>query len=276
LRDGANLVSHALPRRPESVHRVDWFLDVARGLGIADPRARFPIEIPQSARDSVRDKLRQAAMDPESRFVVINQAAGNPPRRWGTQRFGEIAIVLAERYGLPTVLIGTAPEAADCAALARQVRAGLESKGITIVAPPVNLAGATTLKEMAALLDSCVLHISGDTGSTHIAAALDTPVIAFYGSTDPAHAGPWGQSDHVLARRDLCSSECTVRQCAYANSVHAHSEASAGTERQTDGAVPDVNEPMQARCLAAISVDEALVKVDRVLGAARNKVSPFS
>jgi len=152
----------------------------------------------------------------------------------------------------------------------------MRTKGITTVTPPVNLAGATTLKEVAALLDSCVLHISGDTGSTHIAAALNTPLIAFYGSTDPAHAGPWGQSDHVLARRDLCSPDCTVRQCIYAVPGGPRAVDAAEPQGQIDGNVSEVNRPIAARCLAAISVDEAMVKVDRILTAARNKVRPFS
>src|SRR5689334_1746909 len=45
LRDGANLVSQAVPRRPQSVHRVDWFLDVARELGVDNPQVRFPLQI---------------------------------------------------------------------------------------------------------------------------------------------------------------------------------------------------------------------------------------
>jgi len=117
---------------------------------------------------------------------------------------------------------------------------------------------------LAALLDHCTLHICGDTGSTHLAAALGTPVIAFYGSTDPEHAGPWGQRDHVLARRDLCSPNCTIRKCAL---VSEASVPSSGQIQLPDGRsagmeIPDIE---TARCLAAISVDQALDLADRVI-----------
>ena len=272
LRDGANLVSRALPRLPTSIHRVDWFLDVARALGIPNPGVRFPLHIPIQARESIAARLASAGIAGGRTFVVMNQAAGNPPRRWARQRFGELALEMALRFGLPTVLIGTTPEAADCEAVVEQVRTGLEARIGGDGLAPLNLAGATTLKETAALLDSCALHVSGDTGSTHIAAALGTPVVAFYGSSDPAHAGPWGQFDHVLARRDLCSPACTVRQCAYS----VMDGGSAGALTSAALASTDAGDPLlsSARCLNAIIVEEALVKVEEVLTATYSQSHP--
>lgn len=270
LRDGANFVSRALPRRPGSVHRVDWFLDVARALGIDMPTVRFPLDIPRQVREAVQDKLARGGIEPGTHYVVINQAAGNPPRRWGRDRFGAVALCLAEQHGLPTVLIGTAPKSSDCEAIVRQVRNGMEAEGIKNVPPPINLAGATTLKELTAVLDGSLLHITGDTGSTHIAAALGIPVMAFYGSTDPAHAGPWGQMQNVLARRELCSPSCTVRQCAFAVANGETPPASTTRREFLDGGSGSQETAVPlARCLASITVEEATAKLDLILRAAR-------
>jgi heptosyltransferase I len=264
LRDGANIVSRPLPRRPESVHRVDWFLDTARALSIAEPSVRFPIAIPDDARARVSAKLAAAGHAWGRPYVVINQAAGNPPRRWSRSRYAELAAALAEQFGLTTVLIGTGTEAADCDAIVRQVCGALRTADSRAFAP-ISLAGETSLKEAAALLDECALHISGDTGSLHLAAALGTPVVAFFGSTDPAHAGPWGQQEHVLARRDICSTDCTVRRCALVENEDADGAAAqrdfAGEADETAG----LQHP-GARCLDAISVHDALAMVERALG----------
>lgn len=290
MRDGANLVSRPLPRRAESVHRVDWFLDVARALGVENPCVRSPIFIPDDARASVQEKLKQSGFEPGARYAVINQAAGNPPRRWGLRRFAALTARVAERYGLPSALVGTQAEAADCEEIVRLVTANMRERGITDIPVPVNLAGRTDLKELAALLDGCSVHISGDTGSTHLAAALGIPVVAFYGSTDPAHAGPWNQSDHVLARKDLCSPNCTIRQCAYGStgspSLGASESAEfvgAGvpplTEREpmprTEGRAAALGaskqakdydgQPATALCLGAISVEQAIAVLDGIL-----------
>ena len=269
MRDGANLVSRPLPRCPESVHRVDWFLDVARSLGIENPRVRFPLHIPQAARQRVREMLARAGIGPGVRYAVINQAAGNPPRRWGLKQFGALTSQLAQRYRLSAVLIGTLPEAMDCDAIVRQVTTELRMRGVTDMPPPVNLAGKTTLKELAALLEGCSLHISGDTGSTHLAAALGIPVVAFYGSTDPAHAGPWGQSDHVLDRRDLCSPICTIRRCVYAVTGSASVRDGYACSAMDRSENSDGSETVSARCLAAITVEQALTAVDQIIQSLR-------
>jgi len=138
MRDGANLVSRPLPRRPESIHRVDWFLDVARALGVENPRVRFPIQIPDSARLSVQGKLGASGIAPGSPYVVINQAAGNPPRRWGLQNFAGLASQLALKYDLPSVLIGTPPESNDCEWIVQQVTEDMRRHSVIGVKPPLN------------------------------------------------------------------------------------------------------------------------------------------
>ncbi len=269
MRDGSNLVSRPLPRRVQSVHRVDWFLDVARALGVNAIHARFPIHIPDAARLRMRAMLAGCGISELQRFVVINQAAGNPPRRWSVARFAALVSQLAVRYRLPSVLVGTTPEAEDCEWIVRQASRDFESNDITDVPAPVNLAGATSLKELAALLDTSVLHVSGDTGSTHLAAALQTPVVAIYGSTDPAHAGPWGQAENVVARRDVCSPDCTTRQCTFAaRSAVGHGRRA--LPPSVDGL--DENDSPSARCLDAITVEDVLVAVDRVLAMRRTIV----
>ena len=73
---------------------------------------------------------------------------------------------------------------------------------------PIDLVGETKLIDLIALLQGCALHLAADTGTLHIAAALGRPVIGIYGPTHPAHHGPYGQSDRVLYRPDICSRAC--------------------------------------------------------------------
>ena len=233
LRDGANLVSKSLPRRAESLHRVDWFLDVARAFGAGTEKVRFPLHVPEEARTRVESLLSAGNIQPGKAYAVLNPAVGNETRRWGAGRYAELAIGIAKEFGLPSVLIGSGKDStlnAEVRALATEANGWPAS-----VAPPLNLAGQTGLKELAAVLERCAVHVCGDTGSAHIAAALERPVVALFGPTDPAMAGPWGQSDNVLARREFCTAECNVRHCA------------------VDARI--------ARCLSEISVRDVLEKV---------------
>ena len=257
LKDGANLASRAVARRAESLHRIDWFLDVARGLGIAEPVAKCPILIPNRTHEELVALLEEGGIARNQPFVVINQAAGNRPRQWGEANYEEVAIWLAEKHRLPVVLVGTLAERETCERIRLNVCKTLEAKALQERFTPLNLAGKTDLIGLACLLEMCVLHLCGDTGSTHIAAALGTPVVAFYGASDPLHAGPWNQLENVLSKRELCHQKCSVRTCHYS----------------TEDAGNEFPKPDTARCMDAISPAEAETKIDSALISQRERLA---
>ncbi|MBW1992352.1 MAG: glycosyltransferase family 9 protein, partial [Deltaproteobacteria bacterium] len=78
--------------------------------------------------------------------------------------------------------------------------------------PLVNLAGGTTVGQLAVLLQGAALAITTDTGPMHLAAALGTPVVALFGPTAPWRTGPFGKG-HAPLRLDLPCSPCFRRTC---------------------------------------------------------------
>ena len=78
-----------------------------------------------------------------------------------------------------------------------------------------NVSGQTTLRELMALLKSCRVLLTNDTGPMHVAAALGTPVVAPFGSTSPELTGPGlpGDARHKLLKSDAPCSPCFLREC---------------------------------------------------------------
>jgi 3-deoxy-D-manno-octulosonic-acid transferase/heptosyltransferase-1 len=76
----------------------------------------------------------------------------------------------------------------------------------------VNLAGRTTLRDLAYLYRKAALLITTDSGPMHIAAAVGTPVIALFGPTSASRTGPYGEG-HFVIRRDLACSPCFLKKC---------------------------------------------------------------
>src|SRR5262249_37609723 len=74
------------------------------------------------------------------------------------------------------------------------------------------LAGATSLRELACLIEDCDVLVTNDSGPMHIGAALRTPLVSLFGSTDERITGPYGQSDSVINKRVVCS-PCFRRFC---------------------------------------------------------------
>lgn len=213
LHDIAGVVSRPLPHRPESVHRVEWFLDVARALGAEPSPVQFPLLTPPESFTQAQELLCGSGLKAESPFVVMNPATGDKMRRWGTEPYARLILLLAERHHLPTVLIGSRKDIPLCEAILRRVETQTLPSG---VASPLLLAGKTDLKTLSALLRLASVQVCSDTGSAHIAAAVGCPTVAVYGPSDPAHAGPWAQEKNVLSGRPLCLPACSLedQRCA--------------------------------------------------------------
>ena len=77
----------------------------------------------------------------------------------------------------------------------------------------LNMLGKTTLQEVGALIESCDVVVTADTGSLHIALALSKPVVALFGPTDPKLWGPLTGTFKVLVNDELDCLGCRKRRC---------------------------------------------------------------
>ena len=69
---------------------------------------------------------------------------------------------------------------------------------------PINLAGKTSLREIASISSLSTLFIGVDSAPIHIAAAVDTPVIALFGPMPVELWRPWGNGHTVLIKYMDC------------------------------------------------------------------------
>ena len=95
--------------------------------------------------------------------------------------------------------------------------------------PALNLAGRTTLKQLASLLRAADMMVSNDSGPMHLAAAVGTPVVGIFTCTSAVISGPVisgpGLSGPGGARHELVSTavECAAgyhKRCPLAGSAH--------------------------------------------------------
>lgn len=127
-----------------------------------------------------------ATRTPLTRAVVIHPGAAHPARRWPVQRFAEVA-AWAHDNGLEVVVTGSSAERGLASGVASA--AGLAGGSV--------LAGRLSLVELAALVSSAVVVVSGDTGVAHLATAYRTPSVILFGPTPPDLWGPPAGGPHV-------------------------------------------------------------------------------
>ncbi len=140
---------------------------------IRETRARFGIDAPQFSQ--------YAALCPGAEY--------GPAKRW--PYFKE----LAEKIGMPVVILGSGKDAETAANLTGR-----------------NLVGKTTLDEAIRLIAGAAVVVSNDSGLMHVAAALGRPQVALFGSSNPEHTPPASPKARVLWLRLECS-PCFAREC---------------------------------------------------------------
>jgi len=187
-------------------HQMHEYLHLIAALG-ANPEPLMPTlalrpeEIAAAKRKFALDQI-------SSPIFGLNPGAEyGPAKCWPADRFIAAARAICQRTNCAWLILGGKPETA----LARQIAS-------TIGPPPCavrNLAGQTALREFMALLKSCRVLLTNDSGPMHVAAALGTPVVALFGSTSPELTGPGlpGDSLHHLLKSDAPCAPCFRRQC---------------------------------------------------------------
>ena len=145
--------------------------EAERALSLA-LAAGFELPSGDDGRLAVRRPLPDVAdLVPDRPYVVLHPGTSVPARAWPVHRWREAAAALTGA-GHRIVVTGTASEAD----LAREV-AGCQG---------TDLAGRTTLAELAAVLDRAEVVVAANTGPAHLAAAVGTPVVSLFAPTVPA------------------------------------------------------------------------------------------
>lgn len=195
---------HFLNEKPVPVnfhsHAIERYLQVPKYLGW--PRRNLEGNIPIFERDRVRvHELMQDTYDSHRMLLAINPMAKWITKLWEPERFAFLAERLMEDLGCDVVFTGSPGDRATIDEIVGKMRI-----------KPINLAGMTTLKELAYLYTLCKALITTDTGPMHIAAAVKCPVIALFGPTAPWRTGPYG-AGHRVIRSDVKCSPCFKKKC---------------------------------------------------------------
>ena len=184
-------------------HVIEKNLALARAaLGMNDVAGdSTPYEFPLALGPEDELFAESEAGARENRFAILNPGGGWTTKLWPAERYGQLADLLLEQHGLPSIVTyGPGEEA-----LADQVAASSRAKA----ARPL----ASTLKQFVALARRASLFVGGDTGPLHLAAASATPIVGIYGPTSAERNGPFDKRDIAVGLNLWCRSNCHRRTC---------------------------------------------------------------
>lgn len=192
----------AFPRKKDGEHLTLAYKRLLAPLGI--PVSETPPRLYVSEREVEESKqlLYQRGYAKGGTLIGINPgAAYGTAKCWPPERFRELAERMLKETDAWIVFFG---DAATCS-LVKEICQGLPSR-------VMNLAGVTSLRELACIVKDCSVLVTNDSGPMHIGAAFGTPLVALFGSTDEKATGPYGQSGNVINQHVECA-PCFKRVC---------------------------------------------------------------
>jgi len=131
----------------------------------------------------------------KNRIISIFPGASVHERRWGGDRFGEVARMLNDK-GYRIVILGTHAERRDADTIKHAAENALD------------LTGKTSLSDIASILKRSRLLLTADSGLMHIAYAVGTPTVSLFGAGREKKWAPTGNR-HIVLNKHLACSPCT-------------------------------------------------------------------
>ena len=172
-------------------HQAQYWLDLVAKLGASS--AARPAQV---KRETFKCDALSDAIAPK---VVIHPGSGgySRARRWLPERFAAVAKNLQDTHDAQIILVGTAND--DVAAVAQLLNEG-----------SINLAGKTSLPQLADVIARADLFIGADSGVMHIAAAANTPLVSIFGPTNSNAWRPWtAGAESIVMRSGVECSPCS-------------------------------------------------------------------
>ncbi len=215
------LLTDRLYNPKEKEHIVHTYKRLLQPLGVPVSETVPRLFVSDKEVTESKQLLYQRGYIEGKRLIGINPgAAYGSSKCWPPERFRALAMRLLLETDASIVFFGDV----STATLVKEISQGLPERVI-------DLAGVTSLRELACLIKDCDVFVTNDSGPMHIGAAFGTPLVALFGSTDDAVTGPYRQPHHVIHKRVKCS-PCFQRVC-----------------------------PIDFSCMKEISVDEVVERV---------------
>lgn len=189
------------PIQRKTQHLVLTYKALLEPLGIPISKTAPTLYLLEEEKKE-RDRLFATFGIQEKDFVLgINPgAAYGSAKCWLPDRFQQLTRELLQNLDMKIVFfgdsIGTPLVDMICSEFTKNV---------------INLAGKTSLRQLAVMIQACDLFLTNDSGPMHIASALGVPLIALFGSTDDITTGPY-RGGKVIHKHVSCS-PCYRRVC---------------------------------------------------------------
>ncbi len=185
-------------------HEVDLYLSILTPLKIKLLSKQLEYTCSKNEIEFIQQYLTSKDINIDDKIAVIHPGAAWVHRRWGVERFADIADRLSLQ-GWKVFVIGSRDEKVIGDTIEKM------SKSDIIVTN-----GDLDIRQLAALISKAGIFIGNDSGPMHLASALSVPTVGLFGPNTPDKFGPCGKPSIAVYKKMECS-PCKQFQCAHMN-----------------------------------------------------------
>ena len=186
-------------------HETTRNLDVLRQAGIPTSVETAIFSVTTEDKKWASDFLATYQIDRQHPLIAIHPGSPIALKRWMPERYAELADWLIAQKRAQILYVGVKDEIP----IITEIQALMRGESI-------NIAGKTTLTQLASILHTCNVFIGNDSGPMHLAAAVGTQTVGLYGPGDPTRFGPAGAKCQTIQRKSDCP--CLGTVCRYGKS----------------------------------------------------------
>lgn len=210
------------PKRDQNMHQADVYKRLLAPLDVPFSKSAPTLYLKDAEIEAARLRLSKFGVHRGEPIIGVNPgAAFGSAKCWMPERFHEVIKEMSHDYRV--LVFGDRTMSPLNAAICKGLNANV-----------INLAGATSIRDLMALISLCRVLLTNDSGPMHMADALGIKIVALFGSTNPIATGPY--RPHQIIRHKVGCSPCYERTC-----------------------------PIDFRCMKGIQTGEVLVALRRAL-----------
>ncbi len=184
-------------------HETIRNLDVLKRAGIPTPIQTTTFVVTRKDENWASNFLKTHQRHSEYLLIAIHPGSPIPLKRWKPERYAELADWLIAQKRAKILFVGVKDEIP----IITQIQDLMKGKS-------TNIAGKTTIIQLASILHRCKVFIGNDSGPMHIAAAVGTQTIGLYGPGDPERFGPIGDKCQIIRKKPDCP-PCLGNTCRF-------------------------------------------------------------
>jgi heptosyltransferase-2 len=191
------------------MHAADMYLDVLRQLGVTHPKQNGLEIFPSPEHFKMAEEFwGEMGVRSADKIIGFNIGSAVVTKRWSTERFAEVADILAGDGYKIVFFGGTMDEA-----MVSEAVAAMKTRSFVAT-------GKFTIGALAAAMSRCSLIITNDSGPMHVAISQRVPIVAMYGPSNPKLYGPYTKNAIIVTAQPPCQGcakamrhTCSDMQC---------------------------------------------------------------